>query len=281
MSFNNPIDSLKKGGLQSPDLGQTILGNIPSIPIISPRNYFLQNMESWISSPANTTQWLVLFDDFPKSLKRETLQELEYTDGAKQGWNIPLKTMTNYFLQKTIGCVFCQGFSLPRERMKTDYRDSKRGFLGSPVSDGREGMENMRLDFLETNLSFVDSILRPWAILVGHKGLVARPDDESVKTTITVIQYGRTNQNLSPIPRKIWTFYDACPVAIAQTEYNYADESVEIRSGIEFTFSRYQVYNSTYIPVFSLIDKFSNGGFDEIKDTVILDDSIKKLDNLF
>jgi hypothetical protein len=281
MSLNNPIETIKKGGLLSPDIGQTILGNIPSIPIISPRNYFLQTMESWISTPSNTTQWVVLFDDFPQTLKQQTLQELEYTDGAKQGWNIPYTQLTNYFLQKTTGCIFCQGFSLPRERANISYANSNRGFIGGPVVNERATKQNLTLDFLETNLSFVDAILRPWVILASHKGLVARPDGESIKTNITVIQYAKTNQNLSPIPRKIWTFYDVCPVAINQTNYNYADESVEIRAGVEFSYNRYQVYNSTYIPVFSLIDKFSNGGVDELADTILLDDSVKNLENLF
>jgi len=281
MSLNNPIEVIKKGALGSPDLGSTILGTLPSIPLISPRNYFLQQLESWISTPSNTTQWVVLFDDFPTLLKQATLQELEYTSGDKAGWNIPYKQMTNYFLQKTIGCVFAQGFQLPKETIPITYTNQRRGFLGSPISEDRAPKQNLTLDFLETNLSFTDAILRPWSILVAHKGLVARPAGEGVKTNMTVIQYAKTNQNLSPIPRKIWTFYDVAPTHIGETQYNYYDEEVEVRTGVQFTYSKYQVYNSTYIPIPSLIDKFSNGGIDEILDTVVIDESISNLGNIF
>lgn len=280
MSLNNPVEILNKGGLGSPQIGTTVLGNIPSIPIISPRNYFLQQMESWISSPSHATQWIVLFDSFPKTLKTQVLQELEPITGDKLGWNIPYTQLTNYFLQKTIGCVFAQGFDLPRERAGVEYPESKRGFRGSPYATNRSPHQNFTLNFLETNVSFADGICRPWAALTSHKGLVARPEDESIKTNVTVIQYGRTNQYLSPIARKIWTFFDVACVGVEKTNYDYKNNDVEIRTGVEFVFSTYQVYNTTYIPIFTLIDKFSNGGVKEITDTVVLDKSIKNIGKL-
>lgn len=279
MSLNNPLEILKKGTLGSPQIGNTILGNIPSIPVISPRNYFLQQMESWISTPSNATQWVLLFEDFPKTLKTQVLNELEPTKG--EAWNVPYKQLTNYFLQKTIGCVFAQGVEIPRERMEVSYPNSKRGFRGSPIAEKRTPHQNLNLSFLETNLSFVDGICRPWSILTSHKGLVARPDDESIKTNLTLIQYGRTNQYLSPIARKMWTFFDVCCTNVEKVPYDYKEDSVEVRSSVEFAYSTYQLYNTTYIPVFSLIDKFSNGGIDELKDTVILDESIKNFKKLF
>lgn len=278
MSLNNP---LKTGGLGAPDIGTTVLGNIPTIPLISPRNYFLQQLESWISSPAHATQWIVLFDSFPKTIKGEVLRELEGSRGSKDAWNVPYKQLTNYFLHKTIGCVFAQGFDIPKEGVSTSIPASKRGFRAYPVAENRIAHDRMYLDFLETNVSFVDGLLRPWVALVAHKGLVARPVEESIKTNMTVIQYAKTNQYLSPIARKMWFFYDVVPTNIPRTHYDYKNNEIEIRSGVEFVFSKYEVYNTTYIPVFSLIDKFSNGGIKELTDTVILDKSIKNLGKLF
>mgnify|MGYP001596073406 CR=1 FL=1 len=278
MSLNNPLQILKKGTLGSPQIGTSILGNIPSIPAISPQNFYLQQMESWVSAPSNASQWVILFDSFPKTLKTEVLRELEYTHG--EGWNVPYKQLTNYFLQKMIGCVFAQTVKIPRERVEVSYPDSFRGFRGSPVAQNRSPHQNLELGFLETNLSFVDGICRPWAALTAHKGLVARPDDESIKTNITLIQYAKTNQNLSPIARKMWTFFDVCCTNVASVPYDYKNGDVEVRSGVEFSYSNYQVYHTTYIPIFSLIDKFSNGGLNELKDVVTLDKSIKNLGSL-
>lgn len=236
-------------------------------------------MESWISSPSNATQWVLLFEDFPKTLKTAVLNELEPTKG--EAWNVPYTQLTNYFLHKTIGCVFAQGCEIPRERVDVVYPRSQRGFRGSPIVEGRSNHQNLTLSFMETNLSFVDGICRPWSILTSHKGLVARPENESIKTNITLIQYAKTNQYLSPIARKMWTFFDACCVDVAKVPYDYKNDAVETRSSIEFAYSTYQLYNTTYIPVFTLIDKFSNGGLKELTDTVILDDSIKNLGKLF
>ena len=279
MALNNPLEIIKKGALGSPQIGTSILGNLPSIPIVSPQNYFLQQMESWISAPSNATQWVLLIDSFPKTLKTEVMRELEYTRG--EGWNVPYKQLTNYFLHKTIGCVFAQNVQIPAERVDVSYPDSFRSFRGSPVGGPRQPHRNLELSFLETNLSFVDGICRPWAALTAHKGLVARPEDESIKTNMTIIQYAKTNQFLSPIARKMWTFFDVCCTNVPNVPYDYKNDAVEIRSGIEFAFSNYQVYNTTYIPVFSLIDKFSNGGVEELLDTVVIDDSIKNLGKLF
>lgn len=236
-------------------------------------------MESWISSPSNATQWVLLFEDFPKTLKTEVLRELEPTKG--EAWNIPYKQLTNYFLQKTIGCVFAQGCEIPRERTEIRYPDSQRGFRGSPYAAPRAVHQNLQLSFMETNLSFVDGICRPWSILTSHKGLVARPENESIKTNITLIQYAKTNQYLSPIARKMWTFFDACCVNTEKVSYDYKNDVVETRSNVEFTYSTYQLYNTTYIPVFTLIDKFSNGGLKELTDTVILGKSIDNIGKLF
>lgn len=266
MSLNNPIEIIKKGTLGSPNLGTTILGNIPSIPLISPRDYFLQALESWVASPTMSTQWVVLIESFPKLLKQEIIQELENSSGDKMGWNIdiPVSTLSSYFFQRAIGCIFAQGFQAPGQNNKIKLTDSKRGFLGSPYLEGRGANELMHLNFLETNLSFVDAVLRPWTILVSHKGLVARPEDESVKTNISIFQYGRTEKFLSQIPRKVWTFYDCCPININSTEYNYSTDEVEIRTGVQFAYNRYQIYHTTYLPAFTMVDKFTSGGIRDI-----------------
>lgn len=284
MSFNNPLtvnnprEILRRGTLGSPQIGTTVLGNLPSIPLISPQSYFLQQMESWISSPSNSSQWVLLFDDFPQILKTEVIRELE--PNSASGWNIPYKQMTNYFLQKAIGCVFAQNVEIPRERINVNNINPKRGFRGTPVADIRTTHLPLTLSFMETNLSFVDSILRPWAILTSHKGLVARPPEDSIKTNVTIIQYAKTNQYLSQIARKMWTFYDVACIYVPNVPYDYEKSSVEKRTGIEFTYNSYKLYNTTYIPVFSLIDKFSNGGLNEIKDVAVVGQSIKNLGKL-
>jgi hypothetical protein len=278
MGLNNPITSLAQGVLQSPNIGSTILGSIPSISLVSPRNVFLQQMESWVSAIPMSTQWVVLFDDFPIPLKQEVLGKLEPA-GDGRGWNIDIskKVLTSYVYQKLIGCVFAQGFQAPRQSVDARNDENYRGFLGAPISYNRVKNEPLNLTFLETNASFVDTVIRPWSILTSHLGLIARPKEQNIKTNITILQYTRTNQALSQIPRKIWTFYNACPISIPGNSYDYSNESVEKQSNIKFIYSHYQVSNSTYIPIPDLIEKFSNGGIREILGASTIGRSINKI----
>jgi len=266
MSLNNPLQSSKRVSTGSPQSRRSVIGNIPSIPSISPQNYFLQQMESWITSPSNSSQWVLLFESFPKTLNTAVMRELEYTRG--EGWNVPYDELTDYFLHKTIGCFFAQKAEIPREKVNVDYPDSFRGFRGSPISRGRQAHQILELEFLETNLSFVDGICRPWAALAAHKGLVARPEEESIKTNLTLIQYGRTDAFKSPVARKIWTFFDVCCVGVSKVPYDYKNDTVETRTGIEFAYSNYQVHHTDYQHINPLIAGFTRNGIDSLGDTL-------------
>lgn len=275
MAFPNPIKILSNGGLQAPSIGNTI----PTIPLISARNYFLQSLESWIATPSMSTQWIAIIERFPQQLNEDVLQTLELVSGDKKGWNVPKTELTNFFLQKTIGCVFCQGFEAPKQRMETVTTNlDSRGFYAPAVGGRRLPMEPLVLSFLETNLSFVDGILRPWSILAGHKGLVARTPEEDIKTNIHIFQYAKTASFLSQVPRKIWSFYDCVPINIGGGSYNYTKENVEIKSNVQFAYNWYQMANTTYIPIPDLIDKLTSGQlFDDVLGTITVGSSIKKV----
>jgi len=266
MSLNNPLQSSKGVATGPSSSRKSVIGNIPSLPSISPQNFFLQQMETWITSPSNSTQWVLLFESFPKTLKTSVMRELEYTRG--EGWNVPYDQLTDYFLHKTIGCFFAQKAEIPRERVNLTYPDSLRGFRGSPISKDRQPHQNLELEFLETNLSFVDGICRPWAALTAHKGLVARPGDESIKTNLTLVQYGRTDAYRSPVARKIWTFFDVCCVGVSKVPYRYKNDSVETRSGVEFAYTNYQVHHTDYQHINPLIAGFTQNGIDSLGDAI-------------
>lgn len=280
MAFPNPIKSvsniLSNGGLQAPSINKTI----PTIPIISARDYFLTALGSWIATPAMTTQWVAIIEKFPEQLEESVLQTLELTSGDKKGWNIPRTELTSYFLQKTVGCLFCQGFQSPKQRIAANNVDiESRGFYGPAVSGKRMPLEPLELSFLETNLSFVDGIIRPWVLLTSHKGLVARPDKESIKTNIHIFQYARTTSYLSQVPRKIWSFYDCAPINVEGAQYDYIKESVEIKSSVRFIYNWYQVSNTTYIPFPDIIDQFTSGNIGESLKSITIGKSIKKAAN--
>lgn len=281
----NPLQSIGvNGGLGAPSLELPLIGNIPTIPLISTRDFYLQAMESWITTIPMTSQWMVFIESFPKDLNQNLIQELEKTTGSKNGWNIklPKMTLTNFLVQKTVGCILAQGFQCPKHTNTISHDIAARGFLGGPIMDKRGPNDNLILGFLETNMSFVDSIVRPWCFLTAHKGLVARPKAQSVKTNIHIFQYAKTNQNLSQVPRKIWSFYDVAPISVMDgTDLTYSEKNDPEIIKTEWAYNYYEISFSTYVPIPDLISKFANGGFKEIIGINRVGQSVKKVGNLF
>ena len=62
--------------------------NIPGVPIISVRDYFLTQMESWFTSIPMSTQWVIVIDNYPVAIRTQIIQGLERIDGSKKGFDI-------------------------------------------------------------------------------------------------------------------------------------------------------------------------------------------------
>ena len=251
----------------------SLLGfNIPGVPLISTRDYFLTQLESWVTSVPMRTQWIVLIDRYPAALKTSVMQGLERTEGDKKNYQIDtaLNILKSYPFQKVIGCLFAQGVKLPTESMDFEHAtvQNNRGFLPGLVAGSRTKYSSpLILQFLETNTSFIDFVIRPWLQLAAHTGFAARRgdvngkvDDFNVKTTIHVMQYTRTYHNISMVPRKVWTFYNCVPVTVNSEELTYDDEAVAILD-TQWVFTNYNVQNNLYFPLANIINRIENGAF--------------------
>lgn len=244
---------------------------VPGIPLISFRDYFLSTMESWITTIPLQTQFIVVFESFPRSLNSTVLRQLESVDGFK-GYDIDLakKAMLNYPLQSVVGCIFVDGINIGGESFDVDTAPLTNygGLIAGHVAKDRAPYAGNKLtvQFRETNLSFTDLILRPWVVLAAHQGLVARPELESIKTSITVLQFTRTYQKLSQIPRKVWRFQNCVPVSVPSQDMSYdpANESAMKTTDVEFVYDRYTVEGNLYIPLPDIISKISRGSVPRI-----------------
>ena len=170
------------------------------------------------------------------------------------GWNIKSHadaTWTNA-TQDVIGCIFAQGVRIPGERVNIDYsgisEGSNRGFINSPIINGRSNFEPLGTGFLETNKSFVDGILRPWSIVVAHEGLIARPRERSIKSDIFIYQLAKNGECSPNIIRKAYIFKDCVPITIPNEDLTYANDGDYPKMQVDF------VYSSYYI------DSFDSGG---------------------
>jgi hypothetical protein len=116
----------------------------------------------------------------------------------------------------------------------------------------------------ETNTSFVDVVMRPWVILAAHRGFIATlPGQSSIKTNITIIQYGKTFQNVSQIPRKVWKYYNCVPTTVDTRNLTYDKEDIESYD-VSFLYDTYTVENNLYIPLPDIISKIGKGNIPRI-----------------
>jgi hypothetical protein len=285
MALSNPITDAFQGlasntvgigrginPLSQPQITDILGFNIPGVPLISTRDYFLLQLQSWLTAIPLQTQWIAVIDSFPYCLRTEILQNMERSDGGKKSYDIDRAKaiLTSYPFQKVIGCVFAQGAFVPGEQLTVSDTalDNNRGFIPGIVAEKRMGYSGspLRLDFLETNTSIVDFIFRPWVMLASHYGLVARPNDMpgskdfyNVKSNITLLCYTRSYQNVSQIPRKVFTFYNVVPTLINNFTLDYKEEPQQATAySVNFTYTNYTIQNSMYFPIADIIKTVSN-----------------------
>lgn len=258
--------------LFAPQVGELFGFNIPGVPLISTRDYFLLQMQSWLTSVPLMSQWIAVIDSYPRALRSDLIQGLERTDGSRKGFDISqAKTLlTSYPLQKVIGCVFAQGATIPSESYSVQSAkiSNNRGFIPGIVAGDRRdyAQNNLVLNFLETNTSFIDFVIRPWVILASHYGFCARPGDTptstdffNIKSTITLLCYTRSYQNVSMIPRKVYRFFNCAPTLVNNISLNYSGEPTQATNySVQWAFTNYTIENSMYFPLADIINNVSS-----------------------
>jgi len=244
--------------------------NIPGVPIVSVRDYFLFQMESWFTSIPNSSQWIIVIDNYPAALRTSVIQGLERTDGAKKGYDInsAVTILNSYPLQRVIGCLFAHQITVPTEQydVTSVSVNNNRGFLPGILGSGRSTEPpNLVIDFRETNTSFIDFVIRPWVILASHYGMTARPDDvrgrrgfKNMKVNMTLLEYTRTYHSISMIPRKVFNFYNCVPFQVSEQNLDYTDDKLTTYS-TRWTYSNYTVENNLYLPIADIVNRISNG----------------------
>lgn len=270
-AFNNALNGVIKGKnpLTQPQVGELFGFNIQGAPLISTRDYFLLQLESWLTSIPLQSQWIILIQPFPSCINTSILQGLERTGGDSKNYNIDQarNLLTSYPFQSVNGCLFAQDVQIPNETMKTDTASvvNERGFLPGILSAGRTPSNQLTIGFLETNTSFTDFVIRPWVIAGEHFGFVARENDSvskrdvrNVKSTLYIMEYTRTFQNVSMIPRKVWTFFNCAPISVQNRSLGYDEPNTAPKMTTTWTYTDYAVANSLYLPLPNIINRISN-----------------------
>lgn len=213
---------------------------------------FLSKFETAIPKGA---QWVLYFEDLPSivNVVLKTIQERE-----PNGWDIAAlanKIGKDPIIQTTKGCLFAQAVEIPGESIVANPEGIQmNGFLRTTTGNGRgDYSTGIRIAFLETNYSFVDTVIRPWVITTGHLGLITRPPSQQYRCNIIVCKLGAVagpklkndgtvlQEGIGPVVLQKYTFFGACPISITGEEYNYSATTGPTIRETTFLFNHYTV----------------------------------------
>lgn len=269
------------------DTASTLIAtNVIANTLLSPRDYFLAMMETWLATPkTDSSQWVVIIEKFPKEISGGTLsalansvtnlaatfgigekslnaiQKLEGTTGDKDGWNQTLagSLLGGYAYQYIMGCIFATSVNIPDlDTVGTNdiSVENNAGYKKGVITSGRSGYAStlLSIDFRETNSSFGDLIIKPWTFLTAHYGLLPIGNH---KTNIIIMQYSKTYQKITQIPSKIWQFEGCAPVSVSGADLKYSADDSEIVKTTKWAFTNYYIRNNLYLPIIDVLKKSS------------------------
>jgi hypothetical protein len=218
-------------------------------------------LESFLSKPASAlpkgAQWVLTFDglflqgnDKPSSggdvlpvaaIKKGILYE-------PRQWNIEasINATLEPSYQKSKGCLFVQAVQIPGESNQANPEGlQQNGFIRTTTGNGRDAFQNLQIVFLDTNVSFVDNVIRPWVIATAHLGMIARSGEDNYRCNISVYKLGVTTPKENPVVLQQYTFFGACPISVSGEEYNYSPSLAPVNRETTFI---YHYYNMVSVP---------------------------------
>jgi hypothetical protein len=220
-------------------------------------SFFLEN---FLSKPASAlpkgSQWVLVFEgpfqdgstkevDFKDVLPVPAIRLATKYEPRK--WDIEASinaTLTKDY-QQTKGCLFVQAVSIPGESNVTVPEGLQQsGYIRTFIGGGRDPFANLQISFLETNVSFVDNVIRPWVIATAHLGLIARTGAKNYRCNISVYKLGVISPAETPFVLRKYTFYGVCPVSVTGEEYNYTQISTPVNRETSFIYHYYTIESS-------------------------------------
>jgi hypothetical protein len=204
---------------------------------------FLNLIGQWDYNVPPTTQWAVAIvpesSEYGGSYSFFSILK-EYTQLDNYGFYIPTSIQNRLLNNKVqpnidnIGLYFAQSIKIPKEGFNPNFIgiEGMSGYLKGVVGGDRldMGSRNLSIDFLETNLDFVDGLIRPWIITASYMGLINRGMRRSIKATITVQEFGSQNSFEDKPVRKIHIFSGCVPSDTGSKTLKYDSSEILINT---------------------------------------------------
>ena len=218
-------------------------------------------LSNFLSRPASSipkgAQWAIAFQNLDSNVGGllNTIEEAYKLEPNAKLWNTTnsAKVLLNKEYQSMRGCLFAQAIDLPGEKIQTNTEGNikSNAFIRARVGGGREDFGTLKVTFLETNISFVDSLLRGWSLATANFGLIARADDDPLqyRTTLYCYKFGTYSAEFPPFVLQQVIFDGVCCVSVSNEEYNYSPVSgtAKMREA-EFLYNSYSIDTATNLP---------------------------------
>lgn len=219
--------------------------------------FFLTN---FLGKPASAlpkgAQWVLEFQgsyngesssvDFATLPVQAILNTIKY-EPRKWAIEESLRTTLGADYQTVKGCLFAQAVQIPGESSVANPEGIQQGgYIRGYVGGGRDAFEPLKVTFLETNVSFVDNVIRPWVVTTSYLGMIARSGaDKNYRCNISVTKLGVLNPQDQPYVLQKYTFYGVCPINVSGEEYNYTQTSSPINREVTFVYHYYTLDSTT------------------------------------
>ena len=228
---------------------------LPSLEKTSLRESFFHLLKDFSTFPAARNFFLVKLHSLPAALTDENQKKLGIT---KNPPNVDkAKAVYEKYITGNEYMYLANGVDLTSEKLSVNNRGERypNGLLPvGPFMDRKDYPDNdLDIQFSETNISFVDTVIRPWIQLYSVHGNF---DDINLTTNIDIyfiakeqltsrgtfksILFGSSGG--SPVIRKIFKYRDCIPYNIVESNVaTYTGDSDIGSMAVKWRFSTYDV----------------------------------------
>ena len=159
---------------------------LPSLDKRNLRESFFELLKDFSTFPATQNLFLVKIDKLPKKLTDENHRNLGVTPGTQPLGINKAKSVYERYIKGSEYMYLATGVNLTTEGLTVSNKGKLiNGYLPvGPFVDSRQYPDTeLEIQFSETNISFVDTIIRPWVQLYSVYGNF---DDVDLTTDITI-----------------------------------------------------------------------------------------------
>jgi len=205
---------------------------------------FYSSLTDTSNSLALSELWLVKIAeaDFSSIFNEEIIPKFNFFEGKKWDFFVkggqtfqPQWFVGGFYYLLARGCEFpSDGFGISKVGVE------QTAMLKGPITNARDDLPNVTITFLETNQSVADFVLRPWALMVGHKSLKYLPLRKDIE--LVCLQKGGVENTLKV--RKKFILEKAAPISVDLEEYNYTAGEVKLRQ-VKFVYNRYHILDGS------------------------------------